>query len=425
MSLYFSRTVLAWALYDFANSAFATTTLSVIFNVYYVSVICAPGVPFLGRRITGEAMWGTAASVSMLITFLITPILGAVADFSSKKNFLIFFWCLGWIFSALLYFCAEGDWLSASVFFILANTGFTSGNTFYNAFLNEISEPATVGRISGFGWAMGYVGGGLLLAANLLMIQHPAWFHLPETNHIPVRASIASVGIWWCVFTIPFLLWVHEKKAPGKSAARWFDIAQGCRNVIRTFHEIRRYKEIFKFLIAFLIYNDGIETVILMASIFGVKELGFSQADMIQCFLMIQAVAFFGALAFGSLADRISHKRSISLTLWIYIAVCVWAAVMKTKTEFWILGAIVGIILGGSQSASRSFMVLINPPEKNTEFFGFFALTGKLSTVFGPLLFGTMAQLYSLRAAIGSLILFFALGLLILYFVQEPQVQPV
>ena len=200
----------------------------------------------------------------------------------------------------------------------------------------------------------------------------------------------------------------------------WFDLVQGFKSVVRTFHEIRNYKEVFKFLIAYLIYNDGIETVILMASIFGVKELGFSQADMIKCFLMIQAVAFFGALLFGGLADKASHKRSISLTLWIYIGVCLWAVFMKTRVEFWILGAVVGMILGGSQAASRSFLVLIVPPGKNTEFFGFFALTGKLSTVFGPFLFATLAQLYSLRVAVGSLTVFFALGLGILYFVREP-----
>ncbi len=416
-----NRAVLSWALYDFANSAFATTILSVVFNVYFVTVICAGGVPMFGHLLTGETLWGLAASVSMLVTFLITPVLGAIADHSSKKKFLTGFWCLGWIFSGLLYFCAEGDWLMASLFFILANTGFTSGNTFYNAFLNDISDASTVGRISGFGWAVGYLGGGLLLAINLMMIQHPAWFHLSAENHVPVRAAFASVGAWWFVFAIPLFLWVKEKPA-ASAITQKFNFIEGCRSVFKTFHEIRKYREVFIFLIAFLVYNDGIETVILTASIFGVKELGFSQADMIRCFLMIQAVAFFGALLFGSLADKVGHKRSISATLWIYIGVCIWAYFMKTRAEFWILGAVVGLILGGSQAASRSLLVLLNPPEKNTEFFGFFALTGKLSTVFGPLFFALMSQLFSIRAAVGGLSMFFVLGLIILYFVREPEI---
>ena len=327
---------------------------------------------------------------------------------------------MGWIFSCALYFCAEGDWVSASIFFILANTGFASGNTFYNAFLNEISDASNVGRISGFGWALGYIGGGLLLAVNLAMIQNPSGFGLPAANHVPVRATFFSVGLWWLVFTVPFLLWVRDKKTRAAPENFRLHVSAAFKNVAATFREIRRYRDVFKFQIAFLIYNDGIETLILMASIFGVQALGFSQADMIKCFLMIQAVAFFGALLFGHLADRLGHKRSIALTLWIYIAVSIWAVFIKTRAEFWVLGAVVGVVLGGSQSASRSLLVLLCPPEKNAEFFGFFALTGKLSTVIGPFVFALLSQLYSLRVAVGSLSVFFVVGLAVLSLVREP-----
>ena len=190
--------------------------------------------------------------------------------------------------------------------------------------------------------------------------------------------------------------------------------------MLETFRKIRVHKEIFKFLMANLVYNDGIETVILMASIFGAQELGFSQGELIQCFLMIQGIAFFGALLFGNLADKVTHKKAISLTLWIYLFVCMWAFFMKTRKEFWILGAIVGLILGGSQSASRSLLALFCPKENSAQFFGFFALTQKLATVIGPFVFALLSQIFSLRVAVASLGIFFALGLIILYFVREP-----
>lgn len=420
MKLYFTRSVVGWALYDFANSAFATTILSVIFNVYFVKVICGGGVPVWGHTIPGEAFWGYTVSASMLIVFFLAPILGAVADLAAaKKKFLFFFWLVGCLFTGMLFWCMEGDhWLAAS-FFIIANIGFAAGNVFYNALLPDISTPETVGRISGFGWAMGYLGGGLLLALNLLFLQHPEWFRFPTENHLPVRISIFSVALWWAVFSIPVFLWVREKTLSKPIQKNVLKIA--LKNVLETFRKMHQHKEIFKYLLAYLIYNDGIETVILMASIFGAKEIGMSQSDLILCFLMIQAVAFFGALIFGYLADRFAHKISISMTLWIYIAVCLWATVMRTKFEFWILGGIVGVILGGSQSASRSLLALLVPEEESAQFFGFSALTEKLSTVIGPFVFGLLTQLYSLRVAVGSLALFFAVGLTILHFVREPE----
>ena len=195
-------------------------------------------------------------------------------------------------------------------------------------------------------------------------------------------------------------------------------------DLAQTFRKVRENREIFKFLAAFLLYNDGIETLIVMASIFGARELGFSQTEMIGCFLMIQAVAFFGALAFGYSADRFSHKKSIAWTLGVYIGVCLWAFGMRTKGQFWVLGAVVGLVLGGSQAASRSLLALLTPPEHSAQIFGFFALTGKLSTVIGPVLFGALAQIYDLRTAVLSLSAFFAAGLGILYFVREPTSPP-
>lgn len=425
MNFYFTRQILSWALYDFANSAFATTILSVIFNVYFVKVICGNGVLIGNTVIPGESFWSYVIAGSMLIVFFLSPILGAIADFSAwKKKFLILFAILGFIFTGLLYFCGEGDYWLAGFLFLIANVGFAGGNVFYNALLHDVSTPETYGRISGFGWAVGYIGGGLLLVLNLLMVQKPHWFLLTQENYLPVRMTFFSVGLWWAFFSLPIFMWVNEKKSEtGSREARkpascfsWLSL--GFREVISTLKQIRQNKEIFKYLIAYLIYNDGIETVILMASIFGAKELGMSQNDLILCFLMIQAVAFLGALFFGNLADRIGHKRSISLTLWIYLGVCIWGTVMQTRMEFWILGAIVGLILGGSQAASRSLLAMIVPSEKSGQYFGFFGLTGKLSTVMGPLVFGLVSQFFSLRAATGSLAVFFLAGLILLSFVH-------
>jgi UMF1 family MFS transporter len=267
---------------------------------------------------------------------------------------------------------------------------------------------------------MGYIGGGLLLALNLAFIQKPAWFGLPEAGHFPVRLALFSVAVWWAVFSLPFFLWVRERAVPRPGALREA-LAAGFRNAVSTLREIRRHREIFKYLIAYLVYNDGIETVIVMASVFGAQALGMGQGELIACFLMVQAVAFAGAMAFGHLADRLGHKISIQITLVIYLVVCVWGAFIQNKTEFWIMGAVIGVILGGSQAASRSLLTLMVPREDSAQFFGFFALTGKLATAVGPLVFGLLTQFYSIRTAVAGLAVFFVVGLVLLAQVREPE----
>ena len=420
MKSYLSREVVAYALNDFANSAFATTILSVVFNVYFVRVICAGGVPVFGSVVPGESFWGYVLAVSTLLVFVLAPVLGAAADHSGqKKEYLGLFTALGCVGTSLLFFCKGGNYWSAAGFFVLANVGFNGSTVFYNAILPEISTPENVGRVSGFGWALGYIGGGLLLAINLAMIQKPGWFGLPSFDQLPVRASLLSVGVWWAVFSVPFFLWVRERAIP-KPGAVHQALAAGFRNALATLRELRRHREVFKFLLANLVYNDGIETVIVMASVFGAQALGMGQGELIACFLMIQAVAFLGAMAFGHLADHIGHKLSIQITLAIYLVVCVWGAFVHTKAEFWIMGAIIGVILGGSQAASRSFLSLIIPPGDSAQFFGFFALAGKLATAVGPLFFGLVSQFYSIRAAVAGLAVFFVVGMILLAQVREP-----
>ncbi|OGR82878.1 MAG: hypothetical protein A2636_01840 [Elusimicrobia bacterium RIFCSPHIGHO2_01_FULL_64_10] len=412
--------VVSWAFYDFANSAFATVILAVVFNVYFVGTVCAGGVRLFGRVLPGESVWGLCVSASTLAVFLISPVLGAAADVSgSKKSFLGFFCALGVLFTGLLFFSGPGGVLRSALCFIAANIGFAAGNTFYNALLNDVSGREDYGRVSGFGWALGYIGGGLALLLCLWFMSDPEAWGMAGDGTLPARSSFLAAAVWWGLFSLPVFLGVKESRARD-SGFSLGSVREGFRRALATASRVREHREVFKFLLAYVFYNDGIETVIIMAAVFGSRVLGFAQKDLVLCFLLIQGVAFFGSLIFGRLADAAGHKRAISLSLWVFLAVCLWGAAIRTQAEFWVLGGLVGLVLGGSQAASRSFLALLAPAEKSAEFFGFFALTGKLSSVLGPLVFAVLAQTVSLRAAVAGLGGFFALGLAILYFVREP-----
>ncbi|HRY28832.1 MAG TPA: MFS transporter [Elusimicrobiota bacterium] len=419
------KSVWAWAMYDFANSAFATTVLAVVFNVYFVQrVVPAEGVRLLGATVPGTSLWGYTVSLSMLIIFVCSPVLGALADHAGrKKSFLALFWLAGCAASAGLFFVRPGDVRPAILLFLVANIGFAGGNVFYNAFLSEIAEPGRMGRVSGFGWAVGYLGGGLCLALNLWMIQSPQTFGLSSEDYLPVRATLLSVGVWWFVFGLPLMFVLRER--PGRATEHPAGLLRPAVLRLReTFQNLRRYKNLLTFLAAYLLYNDGIETIILMASVFGAQALGMAQNELILCFLMIQAVAFAGALFFGWLADRLSHKKSILCTLAVYGGVLLWAAAMRARWEFWILGAVVGVVLGGSQAASRSWMALLTPPEKSAEFFAFYGVVGKLTAVLGPLVFGVVSQVWGLRPGVLSLLVFFLAGGALLTRVREKSESP-
>lgn len=417
------KKILGWALYDFANSAFATTVLAVIFNVYFVQRVVPPeGWGFLGLRAPGAALWGYTVSLSMLVTFVLAPLLGAAADHvRSKKAFLKWFWLLGVSASAGLFFVTPGRVGLAAGLFLLANIGFAGGNVFYNAFLPELCDRPAMGRVSGLGWAVGYLGGGLCLALNLLMLKSPGLFGLEAGNFLPVRASLLSVGLWWFVFALPFFRWVPEERRADQGAAPtpWAALGLGWKRLRETFGRAREHRNLFKFLAAYVLYNEGIETIILMASVFGAQALGMSQDELVLCFLMIQGVAFAGALIFGRLADHLRHKKTIGLTLAVYMAVIGWAYVMTSSRDFWILGVVVGLVLGGSQAASRSLMGLLTPPDRSAEFFSFYGVVGKLTAVLGPFVFGLASQLGGLRNGVLSLLVFFLAGGALLVFVEE------
>ncbi len=413
-------------MYDFANSAFATTILAVIFNQYFAGVVAGGGrgVYLLGFHLHGASFFTFSVSISMAISAVVSPFLGAIADASgSRKRFLAAFCYTAIFFTGLLYFIHEGDYWTGAIFFILANVGFAGGNVFYNAFLREVSKDQNIGRISGFGWALGYIGGGLLLAINLMMLKYPEWLGFPN-GYFTVHDCFLSVALWWSIFSLPTFLFLKEK-APGTVL---FSERMSCRvgfqRLQHTFRRVRTFRELTKFLIAYLIYNDGIETVIMMASIFGADVLGMETGEIILFFLMIQGIAFFGSLIFGFLADTIGNKRTVMICLGIWSLIVLWAFQLgifgDPKTEYWILGILAALVMGGSQAASRSLQGIFTPEANSAEFFAFFGVSGKFASVFGPLIYGILIAITgSVRSGILSVLLFFVAGMAILWAVDE------
>jgi UMF1 family MFS transporter len=420
------REIFGWAMYDFANSAFATTILAVIFNQYFATVVAGGGrgVELLGFRLHGASFFTFSVALSMAISAVLSPFLGAVADASaSKKRFLMVFCYTAILFTGLLYFIHAGDYWRGAIFFIIANIGFAGGNVYYNAFLPEISTDENIGRISGLGWALGYIGGGTLLAINLIMLKYPEWIGFP-TGYFTVQDCFFSVAIWWFVFSLPTFLLLRERAQESSVSSEKGYFREGYRRLKHTFQRVKTFKELTKFLVAYLIYNDGIETVIIMASIFGAEVLGMETGEIILFFLMIQGIAFLGSLMFGFLADAIGNKKAVMISLAIWSLIVIWAfqlgVIWDPKTEYWILGVLAGIVMGGSQAASRSLQGIFTPDANSAEFFGFFAVSGKFASVFGPLIYGILIAITgNVRSGILSVLLFFIAGMAILWTVNE------
>jgi UMF1 family MFS transporter len=420
------REIFGWAMYDFAASAFATTILAVIFNQYFATVVAGgeKGVELFGLRLHGASFFTFSVALSMAITAIFSPFLGAVADaLGAKKRFLMAFCLGGVLFSGLLYFIHAGDYWTGAIFFIIANIGFAGGNVFYNAFLPEISTEQNIGRISGFGWALGYVGGGSLLAINLIMLKYPERLGFPA-GHFSVHDCFLSAGLWWLIFSLPLFFFLRERAKKSGAPIEKGYFREGYRRLQYTLGRIKTFRELTKFLVAFLIYNDGIQTVIVMASIFAADVLRMQTGEIILFFLMIQGIAFFGALIFGVLADAIGSKRTVMISLGIWSLVVLWAfrlgVIWDPKTEFWLLGVLAALVMGGSQAASRSLQGIFTPDENSAEFFAFFGASGKFASVFGPLIYGIMIAITgNVQSGILSVLLFFIAGMAILWTVNE------
>jgi MFS transporter, UMF1 family len=422
------RELRAWAMYDFGNSAFMTIIITAIFPIYYGRVASA-GVPSQ----TSEFRFSMATTGAMIFIAVLAPILGALADFSAiKKRMIGFFLCIGVGSVALMYFIQQGNWLLALTLFGLANLGANGSFVFYDSLLPHLASDDEMDRVSTAGYALGYIGGGLLLALNLAWIMHPNWFGLPHGANLsesqqtlPTRLAFLSVAIWWAVFSIPLFRRVPEPplrleadESRGESPIKAAFIRLG-----ETFRELKKFRNAFLMLLAFLIYNDGIGTIIRMATLYG-AGIGLKESDMITAVLLTQFVGVPFAFAFGALAGKIGAKASIFLGLVIYTGISIIGYFMKTAAHFLVLAILVGMVQGGAQALSRSLFASLIPRHKAGEFFGFFAVVEKFAGIIGPLVFGAMIAISgSSRSAILSVIIFFAVGAAILAFVNVPEGQ--
>jgi len=413
------QAIFGWCMYDWANSAFAASILAAILPVYFALLVPKEGVTFhLGAlcfTTSASSLWAYGISFSALLAALWAPILGALADFSgSKKKFLFGFTFVGAICTLLLYLVQGDDWLLCLILFVFANIGFAGSMPFYNAFLPEITTDKEIDWVSGKGYAFGYAGGGILLALHVMVIAHHDLFGISD-QFLSIRISLASVGLWWGVFAIPLFLLVPELGRRHNSRETHSYLTYGFARFFNTLKSFRKRRDLLWFLLAFLVYNDGIQTVIAMAAIFGKTALGLDTSTLIGTLLMTQFVALPGALLFARLAKMIRTKGAIMITLVIWMGIVMYAYFLTSAIEFWILGGLVGLILGGSQAASRSLYGQLIPEGRSAEFFGFFTISGKFASIFGPLIFGLVTDLCANpRNAIISLVPFFVLGMVLL-----------
>lgn len=402
--------ILIWTLFDFANTSFSVLIVAVGYSLYFKQIVA-------GGAGKGDFYWGLAVSISMLLTALIAPVLGAASDFSrQRKRFLFIFTMASVACTALLYGVHANMVFVGSILFIVANIGFEGGIVFYNAFLPSLTEKKFYGRISGYGFAMGYVGS---LVSLLIAIPLYKDGFAPE-NLDNVRLSFLLAAAMFLLFSLPLFLFLRDKKTERTIPASY--LREGYARVIATLKHVRSYKQVATFLLAFFFYNDGILTVISFASIFAQESLQFSLQEILVLFAVVQASAIAGSLIFGSLTDKIGPKKSIVISLACWILVVVGAYFVHSKEVFYGIGIIAGASMGGSQSASRSFMALLTPAEREAEFFGFYdGFCGKASAVIGTFIFGILSWATgSQRIAVLSVGFFFVAGLFLLQRVKEP-----
>lgn len=398
--------VFSWLLFDFANTSFSVMMVTFVFPLYFKNVICK-GEP------SGDALWGFSVSLSMLLVALISPVLGAAADYSGKrKRFLLFFTLTSIVATALLSFSGPGMALVAVLLFVLANMGFEGGLVFYDSYLKQLASAKSIGRVSGYGFAMGYLG-----ALSILLLVQPLLSKGIVLSNMPnVQLSFLVVAIFFALFAAPLFLVLRDEKKGERPAISFTAIRCSLREVKYTVQHIMSYPDLARFLLAYFFYNDAILTVIAFSSIYAQNTLGFTTGELIRFFMLVQTTAIAGSLVFGFVTDKIGPKRTIVITLLIWFVVVVAAIFADSKELFFYTGMLAGMSMGSSQAASRSMMTRLTPQEHVTEFFGFYDGTfGKASAIAGPLVFGLVsAQAGSQKAALASLLLFFILGLLLM-----------
>jgi UMF1 family MFS transporter len=418
----------AWYLYDFGNSAYASVVLLAVYAAYFKDKVVG------GAQ--GSLLWGLAVGIAMLVVAITAPILGTLADFSgSKKRFLLFYTLMACLFSGLLFFTQPGTVVIGVVFFVLAEIGYRSAQVFYDALLPEIAAPEEMGRVGGIGWAIGSAGGIVILLLILppLLLTQKVWVDSFGTPWM-ARIALLATAVFFALFSLPLFFWVGERAKSNTLPAGETFVTVAFKRLWRTFQSIRHFRELIKFFVAFLIYNDGIIITLDFAAIIGATLFGMDQQTLLIFFIMVQATNVVGAYFFGWLADRVSGKRSLLVAIVILIGVVIWLYFTQTLTGYFIVGAAAGFAMAGAQAVSRSMVAMISPLGRSAEFFGFFATAGRTSSFIGPAVFGWVVALatnwYTAqgaempeqaghRLALMAIIAFLVVGLLLLLLVNE------
>lgn len=427
------KAILGWALYDWGNSAFATTVMAGFFPIFFKQYWS------YGADVNmSTAQLGLGNALASLLVAIMAPVLGAIADKGGvRKKLLIFFAYLGVLMTAALFVVQKGAWAWAIFIYAMGSIGFAGANVFYDSLLPGITDKKNIDFVSAFGFSMGYLGGGLLFLINVLMTLMPDKFGLPDAG-MAVRLSFVSVAAWWGFFTIFTILWVPEDRESVQSKKTLEIIASGFRQFFGTLKKIRHLKTVLTFLLAYWFYIDGVDTIIKMAVDYGMS-IGFQPNDLIKALLITQFVGFPAALLFGKLGQKWGVRKSIYLAIGIYICVTIWGTLMTEKYEFYILAIVIGLVQGGIQALSRSYYSRLIPKSMAAEFYGFYNMLGKFAAILGPMLMGivglfarrllmppapTLEQIATVgqsasRWGIGSILLLFIAGAILFYLVDE------
>jgi len=411
MELGNKRAVFGWAMYDWANSAFATAVMAGFFPIFFKQFWSA-GVD----ASVSTARLGVANSVAGVAVALSAPLLGAIADKGGvRKRFLLFFAYMGAVMTASLYIVSQGHWPWAVALYVLATVGFSGGNIFYDALLTEVASEEKMHFVSALGFSLGYLGGGLLFALDVGMVLSPGTFGFADATEA-LRFAFLSVGVWWVVFSLPLLLFVREGRAVGEPGVKM--VRAGIAQLVETFREARSLKTLFLFLLAYWLYIDGVNTVVRMAVDYGLS-LGFRFQDMILALLITQFVGFPSTIGFGYFGEKVGAKGAILFAIGVYLVLSLWGAFIRSKWEFYLVALVIGLVQGGLQALSRSYYARLIPLDKSAEYFGFYNMVGKFAAVLGPAMVGAVALLVrsmgfssqvASRASIAFLSLFFIVG---------------
>ena len=402
------KRVISWALYDWANSAFATTVMAGFFPIFFEKYWSNP------NNINDSTFYlGLSNSAGSLIVAALAPFLGAIADRgSAKKKFLFMIAFLGILMTGGLWMVGQGQWQLAALLYMVGSIGFAGGNVFYDSLLPSVSEKKKVDFVSSLGFSLGYIGGGILFLVNVLMYQYPQWFGIPDGT-VAVKLSFLSVAVWWAIFSIPIFIFVPEPSSEPTIKFREA-ITQGWLQLKGTFKEIKQMKIIGTFLLSYWFYMDGVDTIIRMAVKVG-SSMGFEAGDMITALLMVQFIGFPAALVFNWFASKIGPKNAVLIAIIFYTVGTCFAYFMTTRLHFFLLAGMIGLFQGGIQALSRSLFSRLVPEGKEGEFFGFYNMLGKFSAVIGPILLGTVSLVTGdVRIGLLSIVVLFIAGGLIL-----------